>query len=78
MDMGLHDFTFAIMPHPDRMQESGVYSQALKYVNPVRGESLCELNHKQFTNGPQSAREANLLSHHGQTYVGKPEMHRQP
>jgi alpha-mannosidase len=40
MDMGIHEFTFAIMPHVNRMQESGVYARALQYVNPVRSESF--------------------------------------
>jgi alpha-mannosidase len=37
-DMGVHDFSFAIMPHLNRMQESGVYLEAMKYINPVRGK----------------------------------------
>jgi alpha-mannosidase len=38
MDMGVHDFSFAIMPHVNRMQESGVYVQALRFINPVRSK----------------------------------------
>jgi hypothetical protein len=38
MDMGIHQFSFAIIPHLGRMQESGVVLQALKFTNPVRGE----------------------------------------
>jgi hypothetical protein len=38
MDMGVHHFSFAIIPHLGRMQESGVVVEALKFTNPVRGE----------------------------------------
>lgn len=38
--MGMHDFSFAIMPHVNRMQESGVYLQAVKFVNPLRGRHI--------------------------------------
>ena len=48
MDMGIHDFTFAIMPHVARMQESGVYAQALQYVNPVRSKFPTYLGHLVF------------------------------
>jgi hypothetical protein len=38
MDMGAHQFSFAIIPHVARMQESGVVLQALKFTNPVRSK----------------------------------------
>jgi len=40
MDMGVHQFSFAIIPHLGRMQESGVILEALKFTNPVRGEQV--------------------------------------
>ena len=36
-DEGVHDFSFAIMPHVGHLTESNVYKKALAYTNPLYG-----------------------------------------
>jgi alpha-mannosidase len=37
-DMGMHDFSFAIMPHVGRLVESAVPKDALRFTNPIRSK----------------------------------------
>jgi len=43
-DMGHHDFSFAIMPHPGRLVESDVVRDALRFTNPPVRELRVELS----------------------------------
>ena len=71
-DIGLHDFTYSLLPHRGTWQAAGVFQQAVLLNNPialrlgsasVARQSYCELS------SPGIAVEAFKLAEDGQAYV---------